>query len=120
MSVLICNLCQFDPGLGLSRQAGAEFFSAGAALCQTLAAIERAEAGPAAAHGKETVEALKTASGSFLRLADLVRSQYRWIADETRGVDFSDAAREVHLSPESPIVQELTSMLVAGKIVDRS
>ena len=116
--MLICNLCQFDPNLNLSRQAGAEFFSAGASLYSTLAALEGADIDRAVSQGKETAAALNAASSSFLRLADLVRNQYRWIADETRRVDFADAARQVHLPPDSPIVRELTSMLLAGDIVE--
>jgi hypothetical protein len=101
----------------LSQQASAEFLAGGAAFYEALAALEEADFGAAATAANAALDSLSNATTSFSGLSKKIQArQDGWLGDATRSINFHDAARTVHLDPDSPLVKGLTSELANGNI----
>src|SRR5204863_2774329 len=117
--MIICNVDHLHAGLRrLSQDASSLFLTGGAAFHELLAALERAEPGEAAAAAERALASFDEAIASFSQLAELIESdvEYQWIGEETRRIDFNDAARTVYLSPDSAVVRSSNAELVRGNM----
>jgi hypothetical protein len=116
--MIISNCDGLDVSLrALNQRAASQFLYGGAAFHELLAALEKTELPAAANSAVKALELFDEATRSFSNLAKTLQStKYRWIGDATRAIDFDDAARTVHLSPDSDVVQNLNGELTQGNL----
>jgi hypothetical protein len=116
--MIISNCDGLDVSLrDLNQQASSQFLYGGAAFHELLAALEKTELPVAASSAVKASELFDGAVRSFSVLAKTLRSpEYGWIGDATREIDFDDAARTVHLSPDSDLVRRLNGELTQGNL----
>lgn len=113
--MLIFNVDHLDPELlDSSRRASAALLMGGAAFHQLLATLESDDLKRAGEASRITANYLGVASIEFLQLAALLAERRERIKESIRRVNFDDAARDVHVSPNSTIVQWTNQKLVTA------
>jgi hypothetical protein len=100
----------------LGRKASSEFFLASSSMCQVFMCLEAGEFDKAQIPTLGAILHLDNAAKAFHGLAQMIEEAYPWLEDAANHVSFEQAAREVGLSPDSEIVQEMISQLVRSKL----
>ena len=101
----------------LSQEASAQFLTGGAAFHEVLAALEKKQLPMAANAAKKALNSFDNAIRSFSTLGQEIQSiESRRIRDAIHGINLPDAARTVHLSPDSDIIATLNKELEKGNL----
>ncbi len=116
--MIICNVDHLSKDLKeVSQDASSLFLHGGAAFHEVLSALEIADITTASTEAVRGLAMFDKAVPLFHELSRIIESEnYSWIRDATRAIDFDDAARTVHLSPDSPLVKSANTQLVGGNI----
>jgi hypothetical protein len=116
--MIITNCDGLDVNLrAINQRASSQFLRGGAAFHELLAALETTELPAAASSAVNALAMFNGAIRSFTELVVALRlPEYRWTGDATREIDFDDAARTVHLSPDSDVVKRLNRELTRGNL----
>jgi hypothetical protein len=99
-----------------SKAASSGFFMGSASMCRFFAHIESEEPLKAADSAAEAAGIFEASANDFRALSQLISSDFAWVKDAVREVSFADAARELELSPESPVLRDITIQLVRGEL----
>ena len=100
----------------LGRKASSEFFLASSSMCQVFMCLEAGDFDKAQIPTLGAILHLDHAANAFQDLAQMIEEVYPWLVDTAKYVSFEQAAREVGLSPNSEIVQEMTAQLLRNKL----
>ena len=87
-----------------------------AVVCRFFAHIESELPLEAAYSAADAAGVFGEVANQFRGLTETIVSEYPWVKEVVREASFSDAARDVHLSPESALLTDITKQLLSGKL----
>jgi hypothetical protein len=85
-------------------------------MCEVFAHLEMPDTASVKMAALQGAARFDGAAASFRILASKVATEYSWIRNAVKGVAFADAAREVHLPPDSEIVKAVTAELLRDQL----